>query len=490
MMLLSKNDWTKINIFRNMQGKNKKKTATYLIICLHLHLYNKETEMDIVIAGDGEVGMHLAEALVRSNHNITIVDPHEELLKMMESHTDLMTITGDSTSTDVLQRANVKRADLVIAVLHDEHINLLTGIIAKKLGAKKVIARVNTMENLSPDVWRMYQDLGIDGLVSPEDIAAQEIISLLKKNASSETYDFAGGNLQLFMVKLEPEAEILGKTVDEVINQYEHIEFRVAAIHRRQTTFIPQGDEVFQVSDMVYVVTKPHAINAIIKLSGKKQINVHNVMIVGGGRVGRITAKRLEHDLNIKILEIDKERCMELTNHLSEALVVNADARNLDLLEDEGIKDMDAFIAVTDNTETNILTCLQAKSFGVKKTIALVENIDYIDISQNIGIDSIINKKLIAASYMVKYTLGAKVSTLKSLSGIDADIVEFQVRAGSAVTRKTIGQLAMPLDAIICGITRDGESFIATDDFQIEADDQVVVLALPNGIPAVERLFH
>ena len=247
--------------------------------------------------------MHLAEALVRSNHNITIVDPHEELLKMMESHSDLMTVTGDSTSTAVLQRANVKKADLMMAVLHDEHINLLTGIIAKKLGAKKVIARVNTMENLSPEVWRMYQDLGIDGLLSPEDIAAQEIISLLKKNASSETYDFAGGNLQLFMVKLEPEAEILGKTVDEVIDQYEHIEFRVAAIHRRQNTFVPQGDEIFQVSDMVYVVTKPHAIKDIIKLSGKKQINVHNVMIVGGGRVGRITAKRLEKELNIKILE-------------------------------------------------------------------------------------------------------------------------------------------------------------------------------------------
>ena len=446
--------------------------------------------MNIVIAGDGEVGLHLAEALVRSNHNITIVDPHEELLKMMESHSDLMTITGDSTSTAVLQRANVKRADLVIAVLHDEHINLLTSIIAKKLGAKKVIARVNTMENLSPEVWRMYQDLGIDGLLSPEDIAAQEIISLLKKNASSETYDFAGGNLQLFMVKLEPEAEILGKTLDQVMDQYEHIEFRVAAIHRRQSTFVPQGEEVFQVGDMVYVVTKPHAIKDIIRLSGKMQINVHNVMIVGGGRVGRITAKRLESELNIKILEMDKERCMDLTNYLSEALVVNADARNLDLLEDEGIKDMDAFIAVTDNTETNILTCLQAKSFGVKKTIALVENIDYIDISQNIGIDSIINKKLIAASYMVKYTLGAKVSTLKSLSGIDADIVEFEVRAGSAVTRKAIGQLAMPTDDIICGITRDGESYIATEDFQIETDDQVVVLALPNAIPAVERLFH
>jgi len=446
--------------------------------------------MNIVIAGDGEVGLHLAEALVRSNHDITIVDPHEELLKMMESHSDLMTVTGDSTSTAVLQRANVKHADLVIAVLHDEHINLLTGIIAKKLGAKKVIARVNTMENLSPEVWRMYQDLGIDGLLSPEDIAAQEIISLLKQNASLETYDFSGGKLQLFMVKLESEAEILGKTVDEVIDQYQHLEFRIAAIHRRQSTFIPQGEDVFQIGDMVYVVTKPHAVKDIIKLSGKKKINVHNVMIVGGGRVGRITAKRLENELNIKVLENNKERCMDLTNYLSEALVVNADARDLDLLEDEGIKDMDAFIAVTDNTETNILTCLQAKSFGVKKTIALVENIDYIDISQNIGIDSIINKKLIAASYMVKYTLGAKVSSLKCLSGIDADIVEFDVRAGSAVTRKTIGQLAMPNDAIICGITRDGESFIATDDFQIETDDLVVVLALPNGIPAVERLFH
>ena len=446
--------------------------------------------MDIVIAGDGEVGLHLAEALVRDKHNITIVDPHEELLKLVESHSDLMTITGDSTSTSVLRRANVSRADLVIAVLHDEHINLLTGIIAKKLGAKKVIARVNTMENLSSEVWRMYQDLGIDGLLSPEDIAAQEIISLLKQNASLETYDFSGGKLQLFMVKLESEAEIIGKSVAEVIEQYQHIDFRIAAIHRRQNTFIPQDDTVFQLADMVYVITKPHALKDILRLSGKRQINIHNVMIVGGGRVGRITAKRLENELNIKILEKSKDRCVELTNNLSKALVVNADARNLDILEEEGISEMDAFIAVTDNTETNILTCLQAKTFGVKKTIALVENIDYIDISQNIGIDSIINKKLIAASYMVRYTLGAKVSSMKCLSGIDADIVEFEVRKGSAVTRKMIGRLPMPTDAIICGIVRDGESYIATDEFEIQTDDRVVVLALPDAIPAVERLFH
>ena len=295
---------------------------------------------------------------------------------------------------------------------------------------------------------------------------------------------------KLFMVKLESTAAVLGLSLKDVVEKYKHLDFRAVAIHRRQNTFIPSSTDVFQENDLVYVVTKPSALRDLMQLSGKTRYNIHNVMIVGGGRVGRIAAKRLEKDLDIKILEVDKKRCQDLTNYLSEAMVVNADARNVDLLEEEGIKDMDAFIALTDNTETNILTCLQAKTFGVKKTIALVENIDYIDISQNIGIDSIINKKLIAASYMVKYTLGAKVSTLKCLSGIDADIVEFEVRAGAAVTRKPIGQLQMPDDAIICGITRDGDSYIATEDFQIETDDHVVVLALPSGIPAVERLFY
>ena len=446
--------------------------------------------MNIIIAGDGEVGMHLAEALERSDHNITIVDPHKALLKMVESHSDLMTITGDSTSIKVLQQANVKKSDLVIAVLHDEHTNLLTGILAKKLGAKKVIVRVNTMENLSKESWRIYQDLGIDGIVSPEDIAAQEIINILKQNIATEAHDFAGGKLELLMIKLEPNAIVINKTLEEIVENYKHIDFRALAINRRQNTFIPKPYDVFQTGDLVYVITKPHAIKELMQLSGKIKFNINNVMIVGGGRVGKITAKRLENELSIKILEIDKERCFELSNILSDSMIINADARNVDLLEEEGIKDMDAFIAVTDNTETNILTCLQAKAFGVKKTIALVENIDYIDISQNIGIDTIINKKLIAASYMVRYTLGSNVSSLKCLSGIDADIVEFVVRDGSAVTNKPINKLNIPDGAIIGGIIRGEDSFIATGSFQIQAEDRVVVLVLPKTIQEVEKLFR
>ena len=446
--------------------------------------------MNIIIAGDGEVGMHLAEALERSDHNITIVDPHKELLKMVEYHSDLMTITGDSTSIKVLQQANVKKADLVIAVLHNEQINLLTGILAKKLGAKKVIVRINTTENLSKESWRLYQDLGIDGMVSPEDIAAQEIINLLKQNVAAEAHDFAGGKLELLMIKLEPNAIAINKTLEEVTERYKHLDFRALAISRRQNTFIPKHNDIFREGDLVYVVTKPHAIKELMQLSGKVKYNIQNVMIVGGGRVGKLTAKRLEKELNIKIIEMDKERCMELTNILSDTMMVNADARNVDLLEEEGIKDMDAFIAVTENTETNILTCLQAKAFGVKKTIALVENIDYINISQNIGIDTIINKKLIAASYMVRYTLGGNVTSLKCLSSIDADIVEFVVRDGAAVTSRPINKLDMPEGAIIGGIIRGEDSYIATGSFQIKAEDRVVVLVLPKTIQEVEKLFR
>lgn len=446
--------------------------------------------MNIIIAGDGEVGLYLAEALVNSNHNITIVDPHEDLLKMIESHTDLMTIMGDSTSIGVLQRANVRKADLVISVVHDEHINLMTAILAKKLGAKKVIARVNTMENLSAESWKIYQELGIDGLVSPEDIAAHEIITLLKQTAATEVFDFSGGKLQLFMIKLEKGAPVLDKSLNEIASEYKHLDFRAIAVHRKRETFIPYGNDTFKENDLAYVITKPEAIDDLLRLGGKVTHDIHNVMIIGGGRVGRITAKRLEHDMNIKLIEKDKDRCIFLTDYLEDTLVINGDARNLQLLEDEDVRNIDAFIAVTDNTETNILTCLQARTYGVKKTIALVENIDYIDISQNIGIDTIINKKLIAASYMVRYTMGAEVTSLKCLSGIDADAMELIARPGSAVTRKLIKNLNIPDGAIIGGVVRGEESFIAMGDFQIEENDKVVVFALPDAIHKIEKLFH
>ncbi|MCK9290101.1 MAG: Trk system potassium transporter TrkA [Bacteroidales bacterium] len=446
--------------------------------------------MNIIIAGDGEIGFHLAESLVNSNHNITVVDPNEELLKMLESHTDLMTIQGDATSISVLRQANVRKTDLLISVLHEEQINLMTCILAKKLGARKVIARVNTMENLSVENRQIYQELGIDALISPEDIAAQEVISLLKQTAATEVFDFTDGLLQLFMIKLESGAPVINQTLKEIVAINKNLEFKAVAVHRNRHTFIPRSDDSFQVNDLAYVVTKPDAIDQLLKLSGKEQHSIHNVMIIGGGRVGRIAAKRLEKDMNVKLIEKDRERCFFLNDYLDTSLIIHGDATNIQLLEEEEIGRMDAFIAVTNHTETNILTCLHARSKGVKKTIALVENIDYIDISQNIGIDTIVNKKLIAASYMVRYTLEAEVTSVKCLSGIDANVIELIARPGSQVTRKPIKKLSLPEGAIIGGVVRADKAFIAQSDFQIQEADKVVVFALPSVLNRVERLFH
>lgn len=446
--------------------------------------------MNIVIAGDGEVGLHLAKELADENHNITIVDPNEDLLKMVESHTDLMTITGDSTSISVLNSANIKKTDLLISVVHNEQINIITAILAKKLGAKKTIARVNSLENITKENREIYESLGIDALICPEEIAAEEIVNLLYQTAATEIINFNGGRLSLFLIKLEDNAPVMHKSLNEIALMHPHLNFRAVAIHRNSTTIIPKGDDHFLPNDLTYVITKSEGVDDLLKLSGKSPFEIKNVMVVGGGRVGRTVCKLLEQKINIKLFESDKERCFNLTDYLDETLVINGDARDIQLLEDEDIGGVDAFIAVTNNSETNILTCLHARKFGVKKTIALVENIDYIEISQNIGIDTIINKKLITASYIVKFTMGSEVTSLKCLSGVDAEVMELVAKSTSIITKKRIRDLKFPEGALIGGICRGEESFIATGDFQIIEGDKVVVFSLPKAIHKVDKLFN
>ncbi len=446
--------------------------------------------MNIIIAGDGEVGFHLAKMLHDENHDITIVDPHEELLKMLESHTDILTITGDSTSVAVLNRAKVNKADLLISVLHDETTNLVTCTLGKKLGAKRTIARITNTEYLAPAIREIFKEMGVDELVCPESIAADEIIALLKQTAATEIYNFSHGRLSLFLIKLDENALVLNKSLNQVAQEYPQLDFRAVAIHRNSQTIIPRGDDMFRENDLAYVITKPDGIHTLIKLGGKQRIEIKDIMIVGGGRIGRKTAQRLERNLNIKLVELEKARSQWLANDLERTLVINGDARDIELLKEEGITDTDAFIAVTDNSETNILTCLHATKLGVKRTIALVENLDYIDISQNIGINTIINKKLISASYIARFTMGAEVTSIKCLSGIDAEVLEFVAKPKSAVTKKPIYKLDIPDGAIIGGIVRGKSSFIAVGDFQIQENDHVVVFALPRAIHKIDRLFH
>ena len=445
--------------------------------------------MKIIITGDSEVALHLAELLSGENHDVTLVAPDRDFLKLIESHSDLLTLVGDSTAIPVLKDANVRRTDLLISAHYDGRINLLTAILAKRLGAKKCIAKVNEPEFLSEDCRNHYKELGVDYLVSPEKIASKEIANLLTNTAAAEIFDFSEQKLSLMLVKLDAGAPVIGKSLQEIAEEYQQLNFRAVSIHRRAKTIIPKGDDVFKEGDLAYVITKPMGIDHLLELSGKKPFQINNVMIVGGGAVGTHSAAALEKKFNIKLFEMDPERANQLTDELQKTLVINGDARNINLLESEGVASMDAFVSVTNNSETNILTCLLARRYGVKKTIALVENIDLIEISQSIGIDTIVNKKVATASYILRFTMTAEVISTKCLTSIDAEVFEFKANKGAQITKKPIRKLNFPKHAIIGGVIRDDEGYIARGDMQIQEGDKVVVFALPEAFHGVDKMF-
>jgi len=445
--------------------------------------------MNILIAGDSEMALHLCKLFSVENHNITLICPNRELLKMVEAQTDLMTVEGISTSIEVLNEGNVKKADLLISLNIEGRFNLLTAIIGKRLGAKKCIAKVNEPEYVTEKNKAYFKDLGIDYLLSPEQITAKDVSNLIKHTAATEIFDFSESQLSLMLIRLDKNALVLNKTLNEIASDYKKLDYRAVAIHRRAETFIPRGDDVFQEGDMAYVVTKPEGIDHLLKLGGKKHFTITNIMIVGGGTVGSLAAKNLEKKFKVKLFDTSIERSKELTESLKNTLVIHGDARDINLLEDEGIRSMDAFVAVTNNSETNILTCMLARKFGVKKTIALVENLDFIEISQNIGIDTIINKKLATASYIIRFTMTAEVVSTKCLTGIDAEVFEFVAKENSPITRKPIRKLKFPRNAIIGGVIRNNKGYIATGDFHVQPGDKVVVFALPKAFYAVDKMF-
>ncbi len=446
--------------------------------------------MNIIIAGDGEVGFYLAKSLTLLDYNITVVDPHSELLGRLEKETDLLTIVGDSTSPKVLEEANVHDCDLFLSVLHDEPINLVTCILAKKLKAKKTVARITNAELLSPKHREMFRDLGVDEMVCPERIAAKEITNLLNHTVATEFFDFSGGLLTMYLIRLEEQSPVNGKSVKELSQIYSTLQVRIVAILRHGVTVIPHSDTVFEAGDMAYIISKANQIDTVKHLAGGNDFDIKNVMIAGGGRIGRYAAMTLEDKKRITLVEQDRKRCEDLSGILSNSLIINGDATDIELLKEEGLANNDAFIAVTDSSETNVLTCLHARRFGIKKTIALVENTGFINISQDIGIDTIINKKLITASYIARFIVKGDAVSSKWLSGTNAELIEFVVGRHAPATRVPIGELRLPEGkATIGGIIRGRETLLPTRDTQLCEMDKVVVFALPNAMDKVAKLF-
>ena len=445
--------------------------------------------MKIIIAGLGEVGFHLAKQLSNEEHDITVIDVDESRVERVDSATEVLTIQGSSSSIKVLENAGIDSTDLLIAVTATESININTAILAKKLGAKKTIARVASGEYVKPDNLEMFRSMGIDNLIYPEELAAQEVVKLIERAAATDVLEFEEGMLTVIGLKLEKKSTILGKTMRQVAVEHSTEGFRIAAIQRGVRTIIPTGDDTFLPTDQVFAITTKDSISQILQLAGKEDTRLENVMIFGGGKIGGKVAKLLENSVNVKLIESGHSRSMELAEYLDKALVIQGDGRDIDLLAQEGIIDMDGFIAVTSDAETNIISCLLAKHLGVNKTIALVDNVDYIPLTQTIGLDSLINKKLIAANNITRFVRKTNIVSVANLQGVDAEILEFNAQPNSPITKQKVKDLKFPKKALIGGFVRDGEGHIAVGETQIQGNDKVVVVALPEAIGKVEKFF-
>lgn len=449
--------------------------------------------MKIVIIGAGEIGYDLARVLSQEKHDVIVLDREKSCLDKVSENLDVLCVEGNATSARDLVNAGVQDADILIAVTSIDEINMIASMMSKRLGAEMVIARVRSDELSRPDAPLKPTDLGIDVMIHPELSAAQEIVRLIKRASASDLIYLADEKMQLIGLKINKESSLVGKTLKEYAQENSDLPFRVVAISRKNLTIIPDGNARIQSLDHLFILTKTELIPQVVKTTDKPSIEINSVMIAGGTPIGAMIARILsneEKNWNIKLIEPDYDLALELAEELKEVLVLNGNPTDPDLLATEGITDTDAFISVTDDEESNIISCLMAKHLEVPKTVALVSKSDYIPLSQTIGLDVAVNKKSAASNEIHRYVREGRVISVASLHGIKAEIIELQAAAESTVTKKPIHKISFPEGCVIGGIMRNDSVEIATGDSQINAKDRVIVFCLPQAIDNVNSLFN
>lgn len=446
--------------------------------------------MKIIIAGAGAVGTHLARLLAKEKQDITLLDDSEEKLSKVADNVDLMTLHAHPTSINGLKDAGTSHADLFIAVTPDESQNITCCMLAHSLGAKKTVARIDNAEYLAPEYKEFFKNIGISSLIFPEILAARDIAESIKHSWVRQWWEVHNGALVMLGIKLRETAEILDIPLKTLCGP--DTSYHIVAIKRGDATIIPNGDAILQLNDIAYFMTTKKYIPYIRKIVGKEHYSdVKNVMIMGGGRTAMHTALNVPGYMEVKIFESAPQRCNELNENLgdSDVMVINGDARDSSLLIAEGIQHTQAFVALTRQSESNILACLTAKRLGVRKTVALVDNLDYISMAEKLDIGTIINKKTIAASHIYQMMLRSDVTNVKCLTVADADVAEFEVKPGARVTRKLVKDLGLPKGVTIGGLVRNGEGIHVNGLTQIQAGDSVVVFCQNMFIKKLDKYF-
>ena len=446
--------------------------------------------MKIIIAGAYAIGTHLARLLAREHDDIVVIDSDEERLGRIGSDVDLLTMEGSLTSVSALKEAGAEHADLFIAVTPDESQNMASCTIAKALGAKKTVAKVDNAEYIQPELQEFFNRLGVCSIIYPEMLAATDINNGLKMSWVRQRWDVHGGALVMLGVKLREDCTLLDRPMKDICGPEDP--FHIVAIKRDSDTIIPRGNDRLQLYDLAYFMTTKQYIPYIRKIVGKEHyVDVKNVMIMGGGATAVRTVKTMPSYMDAKIIEIDEQRCERLNTLLTDqdTLVINGDGRDLSLLIEEGIKNTQAFVALTGNAETNILACLTAKRMGVRKTVAMVENIDYVSMAESLDIGTVINKKSIAARHIYQMMLDANVRNVRFITTAKADVAEFIPSEGSKVTRKPVKDLGLPAGMTIGGLVRDGVGMLVSGNTMIQPGDSVMVFCHNLNMKKIEKLF-
>lgn len=443
--------------------------------------------MKIIIAGAGEVGTHLAKLLSRENQDIILIDSDGYKLSVLDATCNLLTLRGAPTSQKVLREARVADCDLFIAVTPHETTNVVACEIAKSLGAKKTVARIDNYEFMQPEGAAFFRSQGVDMMIYPEYLAAKEILKALERNWVRNWFEIHEGQLIVVGVKIREGAPLVEKRLRD-LSSLSH-DIHISAIKRHHETIIPRGDDSIHQGDIIYVTTTAGAIDQLRQLCGKREVDIRKVIIMGGSRIAVRLVAMAGDRYRFRIIELDRNRCTRLAELCPEATIIHADARDVDILRDEGIADTDAFIALTDRSETNILTSLTVKEYGVRKTIAEVEDIQYISDAENLNIGTTINKKLLASARIFQMLLDADAESSKFMALADADVAEIEVRPKSKVTKAPVKDLSLPREMTIAGLIRNGQGMLVGGSTQIMPGDHVVVFCLSGAIHKIEKFF-
>lgn len=444
--------------------------------------------MKIVIAGAGEVGTHLAKMLSNEDQDIVLIDNDQERLDVIDANYNLMTWNGSTSSFVSMRSVGISDTDLYIAVTPYETRNITSCAIAKHLGAKKTVARIDNSEFLIQENGKVFKELGVDFLIYPENLAAEEISISLQHNWARYWGELHDGRLLLIGVKLHGESPLIDKRLKEL--PVSHHDFHIAAIKRNSETIIPNGNDIILEDDIVYFITTPPFIQEVRDLCGKKKREIKKALIVGATRIAERFATLYSDHYHLKIIDDNMKNCEYIATKLPNCEVVFGDCRDVEVLRENNIYQYDAFLALTDSSETNILTCLTAKEFGVAKTIADVENLQFLSQAENLNIGRTINKKLLASSHIFKILLDADENNSKFLALADAEVAEIYVKGGAKITKAKVRDLRLPQGMTLAALIRHDDIQLINGETQIEPGDYVVVFCLSGTIQKIEKWFN